>query len=125
MKTVLHKLAMLLSVAGLFGGASMFYANGPALASQDRDIFPLVCFFTEVDFAGQYFCEIGSRTVNWVDPIWSDSVKSINVTDGASVKICSDYGRTGDCVDVIFDWPELPAGLFNHVYSYRTDGGDW
>lgn len=102
----------------LFATGVLAQQNEPA--PDEKTLSPAVCFFTEVDFGGRYFCERGRRTVNEVDERWRDFIKSIEVRDGASVKICSEFNREGVCSNIDVNKPELEPDLFNHVYSYRT-----
>jgi len=76
--------------------------------------------FTEINFGGRYFCEAGSRTDNAVDAKWKNRIQSIEVRDGASVQICSQTNRQGECTNITSSDPELDPPLFNHVYSFRT-----
>jgi len=113
------KTAILAAGIALFAtGVLAQNLNEPA--PDKKSLSPAVCFFTEVDFGGRYFCEHGRRTVNEVDERWRNAIKSIEVRDGASVKICSEFDRNGVCSNIDANKPELEPDLFNHVYSYRT-----
>ena len=115
------KTAILAAGVALFAtGALAQSPNDRVCPPDEKTLSPAVCFFTEVDFGGRYFCERGCRTVNEVDERWRNAIKSIEVRDGASVKICSEFDRNGVCSNIDTNKPELEPDLFNHVYSYRT-----
>lgn len=78
-----------------------------------------VCFYTQIDFKGQYYCERGLRRVNKVDAKWRDRIESVQVINNASVTICEDFNRQGTCQTLSKDDPELSPELFDHLYSYK------
>jgi hypothetical protein len=78
-----------------------------------------VCFYTKVNFEGNYFCDRGQRRVNEVDAKWRDRIESVQVINHASVVICEDFNRKGTCQTLTKDNPELAPELFDHLYSYK------
>ena len=113
--------AAFLSLGALAFATGAIAQTAPQICGpEETERSPQVCFYTEVDFGGHYFCESGCRTVNQVSERWRDSIKSIEVRDGASVQICSEFSRDGDCQNISMNYRELGPELFNHVYSYRT-----
>jgi len=78
-----------------------------------------VCFYTQTDFKGQYYCERGLRRVSKVDAKWRDRIESVQVINNASITICEDFNRQGTCQTLSKDSPELAPELINHLYSYK------
>ena len=81
---------------------------------------PLVCFYSGENFKGDYYCEAGARTVNKVDTPWRYVIKSIELRDGAFVRIYNQYNRTGDRDLIDRNVRKLDPEFYNHVWSYRT-----
>ena len=90
-----------------------------ACAPPVSDPTPQVCFYTQPDFGGRFFCETGQRRVNEVDVKWRDQIKSVQVINNASVLICEEFNRDGECQLISKDDPELSPKLFDHLYSYK------
>jgi len=94
-------------------------ANVACPSGPSSDPTPQVCFYTQPDFGGRFFCESGLRRVNQVDEKWRDLIKSVQVINSASVLICEEFNRDGECLLIEKDRPELPPNLYDHLYSYK------
>lgn len=79
---------------------------------------PQVCFYTQPNFGGNYYCESGLRRVNEVDPKWRDRIASVRVMS-AEIEICPEFNRDGECTRLDENTSELEPGLFNHLYSFK------
>ena len=101
-------------------GAFASYTNPDYDCSPSPEISPLVCFYTEVNFTGKSYCEVGERTVNQLKWPWKNSIKSIKLIDNASVKIYSQENRSGEYQLVEKNTKKLGDSFFDHLRSYRT-----
>lgn len=78
-----------------------------------------VCFFTEAEFSGAFYCEAGMRGVLEVKDQWRDRIKSVSIAGNTSVVLCNEFNREGFCVTLKKSEPELAPQLRDSVYSYR------
>lgn len=78
-----------------------------------------ICFYTDVNFAGDLFCvNMGASNTNLVAP-WNNVISSIRVGENASVEVCGDPGHAGWCKTYIDD-VNLTGTRNNSISSYRT-----
>lgn len=82
---------------------------------------PKVCFYTGINYTGNWYCESGERTVNKVNKVpWINNIESIKLFGDASVKIYNQYNRNGDYTLVEWSKKQLGSDFLNKVRSYRT-----
>jgi hypothetical protein len=115
----LAALALALAVLPLSAQAAILTVpKTSASSSQTSSPNTEVCFYLSEDFKGRHFCEVGTRAVSAVPAPWRTKIKSITVSDQASVRVCPANELEGDCTLISRDTRKLETGLFNHVFSY-------
>lgn len=55
------------------------------------------CFYSGTNFTGRSFCVDQGDTLNYLRPDWNDRIRSVELTGGATVDICSERNQVGLC----------------------------
>lgn len=79
-----------------------------------------VCFYKGSNFAGSSFCVSPGSSDNKLPNNWNNKISSIELSGGASVKVCRKINYTGVCKTYGSSKPTLKFLLNNKITSFKA-----
>jgi len=103
---------------GLGVGDRPNYPNYPTRPATPTN--PKTCFYKGVDFTGQRFCVTPGTSYDRLPSSWNDEISSIQVSNGASVKVCRWEDFQGGCWNINNSKNRLGAKFNDRISSFQA-----
>lgn len=97
------------------GGAPVLPPPTPPAAEPTK-----VCFYKNANFGGASFCVSPGSADNKLPNNWNNKISSIELTGGASVKVCRNTNYLGGCKTYGSSKANLPGPYNNKITSFKA-----
>jgi uncharacterized protein YraI len=102
---------------------SSYRTPAPGVATISAPATPAaneVCFYSDVNFAGAFFCVALGEANAALPTEWIDRISSLRLGANAAIEVCTDIGFAGTCEVYREDVAQLPPAINDGISSYRT-----